>query len=118
MNPKNRHKFVSLMMLTTQIASHIAAEIVAARLKRATLYVDNEDFRMPRECAWLIKWYFAAALQGSGMHAKLSGNSPFETAFRGNIRTRVNCRSERYAGIQFADIVARAGRRRLFRLLP
>lgn len=114
-NTLNHFKFVSIVALMQRTVDALAAKGHVRRLRRFTMYVDRENFPAPSECAWGLKWFVAATLQGAGMAPAINGNSPFESPFAGSVRVRVSCDSKRHSGIQFADCVAQAERRRLLR---
>ncbi len=116
-NPRNQHKLVSVLAFCNRVVDVLRKDGVTRRLRRVTLYSDNENFRVPRECAWAVKWLFAGVLQGAGMDVKSTGGAPFETGFGHSVRVRMNCPSHRFAGLQFADIVARAARRGVLTLM-
>ncbi|MCZ6760015.1 MAG: hypothetical protein O7D29_06535 [Gemmatimonadetes bacterium] len=116
-NPQNQHKLLSVLALSNRISTELGRRRIAPRLRTARLYIDEENFPAAQECAWVLKWWFAAALQGCGMGRQITGGSPKETPCRGAVQVRAKCKSHRFVGIQLADIVAQGERRNLLRWL-
>lgn len=116
-NAKNKHKLASIIALCNRWSDDIRIKGLGRKLRAVTLYIDDENFKEVRECAWLLKFLLVASLQWVGMSNKLNGNAGSETSFRGNVRVTAKGPSHRIAGIQFADIVARASKNGILKLM-
>jgi hypothetical protein len=112
-NKVNTHKYFSVLVEFNRLIDAIGKTGEGPNLKEVFVYVDNESFKVPEECAWGLKWFIAACLQAIGMSNKLNGNAPNEEAEEGAVQLKVDCDSAKYPGIQYVDILLQGVKRDL-----
>lgn len=110
----NQHKYLCIALHATQLVELLAARDRVKRLTEVEVMIDRENFPNPSFCAWGLKWWIAAQLQGRGMHYSLNGNAPHETCSEGNVRVNADADSKSSSGLQLVDILAQG----VFRKVP
>lgn len=113
LTPHHFTKFMSLVATSHHLVDFLHSNSFGPYIGQVHLLADDEGFPRPLECAWALKWFVTAQLQGAGMSSRLTGDAVLEEPDEGSVRLCLHCNSADVPGIQYADILIHGAVRRL-----